>query len=52
MIEREFIIKNDIGLHAGPAAKFTRIASRYKSEIRVIKETRLATVKAYCQFWP
>ncbi len=46
MIEREFIIRDDIGLHAGPAAKFTRVASRYKSEIRVIKGNKTGNGKS------
>lgn len=37
MIEKEFVINNEIGLHARPAAQFTKVASSYKSEIRVIK---------------
>ncbi|NLN41627.1 MAG: HPr family phosphocarrier protein [Clostridiales bacterium] len=37
MIEKEFVIGNETGLHARPAAKFTKVASSYKSEIRVIK---------------
>ncbi|HZJ57689.1 MAG TPA: HPr family phosphocarrier protein [Clostridia bacterium] len=46
MIEREFAIKDDMGLHAGSAAKFTRIAGRYKSEIRVIKGNKTGNGKS------
>lgn len=38
MVERDFLIKDEAGLHARLAAKFTRVASSYKSEIRIIKE--------------
>ena len=32
---REVEITNEFGLHLGPAAKFVKLASRYRSEIRV-----------------
>ena len=37
-IEKEISIVNRLGLHARPAAMFVRIASRYRSEIWVVKE--------------
>lgn len=37
-IEKEITIINRLGLHARPAARFVRIASRYRSEIWVEKE--------------
>ena len=37
-IEKEIAIINRLGLHARPAAMFVRIASRYRSEIWVLKE--------------
>src|SRR5213594_3755486 len=37
-VEKEIMIINRLGLHARPAAMFVRIASRYRSEIRVAKE--------------
>src|SRR3954452_9582932 len=37
-IEKDIAITNRLGLHARPAAKFVRIASRYRSEIWVSKE--------------
>jgi len=46
MVEREFIINNEIGLHAGAAAKFTQIANGYKSEIRLIKNSRIGNAKS------
>jgi phosphocarrier protein len=38
-IEKEIAIVNRLGLHARPAAMFVRIASRYRSEIWVSKES-------------
>src|SRR2546421_9370042 len=38
-LEKEITIVNRLGLHARPAAMFVRIASRYRSEIWVGKET-------------
>jgi phosphocarrier protein HPr len=38
-IEKEITIVNRLGLHARPAAMFVRIASRYRSEIWVSKES-------------
>ena len=46
MIEKEFIINNEAGLHARPAAKFTRVASSYKSEIRIIKGEKVGNGKS------
>jgi len=38
MIEEEIIILNKHGLHARPAAQFVKIAGRFESEIKVIKD--------------
>jgi phosphocarrier protein HPr len=38
-IVKEITIVNRLGLHARPAAMFVRIASRYRAEIWVGKET-------------
>lgn len=38
MIEEVLIIKNKHGLHARPAAQFVKIAGRFKSDIKVIKD--------------
>lgn len=37
-IEKEFIILNQQGLHARPAALFVQIAAKYDSKITVIKD--------------
>ena len=46
MIERDFVILNEIGLHARPAAKLTQVASKYKSEIILIKDNKMANAKS------
>lgn len=38
MIEKELIITNKHGLHARPAAQFVKIAGRFESDIKVIKD--------------
>jgi phosphocarrier protein HPr len=35
MIEKEFIVKNRLGLHARPAALFVQTTSRFKSSVKV-----------------
>lgn len=46
MIEKEFVINNETGLHARPAARFTKVASAYKSEIRIIKGDKIGNGKS------
>jgi len=38
MIEREAKIVNPLGMHARPAAEFVKVASRFKSSVRVCKD--------------
>lgn len=38
MIEKEFRIRNRLGLHARPAAQFVKITGRSKSKVRVIRD--------------
>jgi len=35
--EKQFVIKNKLGLHARPAALFVQTANRFKSDIEVTK---------------
>lgn len=37
---KNFLIKNELGLHARAAAQFVKIASRFASEIKVFKDSR------------
>ncbi len=38
MIEKEITIFNKLGMHARAAAKFVQIASRFKSNIHLLKD--------------
>ncbi|MEW6439480.1 MAG: HPr family phosphocarrier protein [bacterium] len=38
MIAKDFTISNRLGIHARPAALFAKAASRFQSDIRVIKD--------------
>ena len=38
MIEKIFVIKNRLGLHARPAAMFVRAAARFKCSVVVVKD--------------
>ena len=37
MVEKEVVVKNRLGLHARPAAVLAQKASKFKSEVRLIK---------------
>lgn len=37
MIDKTFIIKNKLGLHARPAAMFVQLTTRFSSSVKVIK---------------
>jgi phosphocarrier protein len=38
MISETLIIKNEVGLHARPAAQFVKVAERFKSNVRLCKD--------------
>jgi phosphocarrier protein HPr len=38
MIEEKLFIKNKHGLHARPAAHFVKVAGKFKSDIKVLKD--------------
>jgi phosphocarrier protein len=38
MAVKEFTIKNRLGIHARPAAKFAKTANEYRSTIRILKD--------------
>lgn len=46
MIEKEFVIQHEVGLHARPAARFTKLANSFKSEIRLIKDEKVGNGKS------
>ena len=46
MIRQDIVILNVMGLHARAAARFVQMASRYRSHIRVSRDTRTADGKS------
>ncbi len=38
MLEKKIEIKNKLGLHARAAAKFVKIANRFSSSVKIIKD--------------
>lgn len=46
MIEKEFLIKNEIGLHARPAAKFVQISNQFDAEVNVEKGNKIVNGKS------
>jgi phosphocarrier protein HPr len=40
MISRQVLVRNELGLHARAAARFVRIATRFRSRIRVSRHER------------
>jgi phosphocarrier protein len=46
MISKDFTIRNQLGLHARPAAQLTQIAGRYASEVHIAKNGRRVNAKS------
>ena len=40
MIEKQLVIKNKFGLHARPAAVMVQTAAKFKSKIKIIKDSQ------------
>lgn len=40
MLEKKLIIKNKFGLHARPAAVMVQTASKFKSKIKIVKDSQ------------
>ena len=40
MLEKQLVIKNKFGLHARPAAVLVQTAAKFKSKIKIIKDTQ------------
>lgn len=40
MVEREIVLLNDTGLHARPASMIVKEASKYTSDIKIIKNEK------------
>jgi phosphocarrier protein HPr len=39
MIDKTFVIKNKLGLHARPAALMVQTASKFKSKVKIVKDS-------------
>ncbi|MCD6427424.1 MAG: HPr family phosphocarrier protein [Caldisericaceae bacterium] len=46
MLTKKFVIKNEVGLHARPAAVFVQTVSKYKSKITIEKDGKIANAKS------
>lgn len=46
MISRTVTVVNQLGLHARAAAKFVHLATRFESNIRVIRDTKVMDGKS------
>ena len=45
-MRKEFVIKNEIGLHARPAALFVQSVKKFKSDIKVTKDETTINAKS------
>jgi phosphocarrier protein len=46
MIEKEYIIDNEAGLHARPAARLIKTAGGYMSDISIIRDGKIGNAKS------
>lgn len=46
MLSRQFTIRNRLGLHARPSAQLTQTASRFGSDVFLIKDKRRVNAKS------
>ena len=46
MVSRKFVVINEQGLHARPASRVTKIASQFKSEIKLINGGKSSNPKS------
>lgn len=46
MIQRDFTINNNLGLHARPSAQLTQIAGKFQSEVWIAKNGRRVNAKS------
>lgn len=46
MISKKIIVKNKLGLHARPASNFVKEASKYKSDIHILKGEKTYNAKS------
>lgn len=46
MIQRDFIISNELGLHARPSAQLTQLAGRFSCEVHIARNGRRVNAKS------
>lgn len=46
MVYKKVVVKNKLGLHAKPAARFVELANRFKSDIYIKKDTATVSAKS------
>lgn len=46
MIQKEVVMLNRLGLHIRPAAQFTKIASKYKAEVYLVRDGMRVNAKS------
>lgn len=46
MVEKEFIINNEAGLHARPAARLIKTAGRFESDINIFQNGKAGNAKS------
>ena len=46
MVEKQFVVKNETGLHARPASMFVQKAAKFKSNIKLLKDGKEANAKS------
>jgi len=46
MIEREFVIENEAGLHARPAAQLIKVAGSFMSDISIVRNEKVGNAKS------
>ena len=46
MIEKEFVIENEAGLHARPAARLIKAAGGFMSDISIIRDGKIGNAKS------
>lgn len=46
MVEKEFIIQNEAGLHARPAARLIKAAGGFMSDIYIIRDGKIGNAKS------
>jgi phosphocarrier protein HPr len=46
VIQKDFILRNRLGLHIRPAAQFTKIASKYQADVFLVRDGMRVNAKS------